>query len=88
MMFWGRGGSDKRGWRIRQRPHSQGLLSPIREFELRPEVGWEPWKAQSRSERGHCIFKLLFLVQCGLEEAKREVEGFKKSLGKPIRLGH
>lgn len=30
MMFWGWGGSDKRGWRIRQRPHSQGLLSPIR----------------------------------------------------------
>lgn len=32
MGLCGAGGSDKRGWRIRQRPHSQGPLSPIRVF--------------------------------------------------------
>lgn len=44
MVFWGGGGdgSNKQGWRIKQRAHSQGLLSPVREFGLCSEVGGKP----------------------------------------------
>lgn len=41
MVLWGKGGNDKRGWRIRQTPHNQGPFSPFREFEPHPEVGRE-----------------------------------------------
>lgn len=55
------GGNEKRGWRIRQRPHRP--LSHSREFDLHPDVGHDSIEGlEQGSERVKFHFQTLTLA--------------------------